>query len=76
MAHMTEEEAARLDELYTRTTPEIDPNKKGLLSKQKETPIFVDEFTARYITAKAIATKHTPAELVSAMVRKEIAAGQ
>ena len=40
MAHMTEEEAERLDELYTRTTPEIDPDKKGLLSRQKETPVF------------------------------------
>ena len=75
MAHMTEEEAARLDELYTRTTPEIDPTRKGLLSRHKETPIFVDEFTARYLTAKAVATKHTPAEVISEMVHREIAAG-
>ena len=76
MAHMTEEEAARLDELYTRTTPEIDPTKKGLLSRHKETPIFLDEFSARYITAKAVATKHTPAEIVSDMIKRDMAAGQ
>ena len=78
MAHMTEEEAARLDELYTKTTPKIDPGKPGIFTRMRReaTPIFVDEFTARYITSKAIATNRTPSEIVSDMVRIDIAAGQ
>ena len=31
MAEMTEKEAARLDELYTQTTPAVNPNKPGIL---------------------------------------------
>ena len=49
MKNMTEEEANRLDEFYTITTPEIDPNRKGLLTRYRETPIYDDEATAQYI---------------------------
>jgi len=75
---MTEEEAARLDEYYTNNPIETDPARPGIFSrmKQESTPIFVDEFTARYLTAKAIATKRTPTEVISDMVRSEIASGQ
>ena len=78
MAHLTEEEADRLDELYTKTTPKIDPDKPGIFSQMRKeaTPIFVDEFTARYITGKAIATNRTPSEIVYDMVRSDIASGQ
>jgi hypothetical protein len=35
--------------------------------------ISVDEPTARYLNAKAMATRQTPSDLVTAMVRKELA---
>ena len=76
MAYMTEEEAARLDEFYTTTTQDFNSGKPGFFTRQKAMAIVVDEFTARYLTAKAIATKNTPAQLISDMVNKEIAAGQ
>jgi hypothetical protein len=74
MAQMTEEEAARLDELYTRTTPKIDPDRPGIFARQKEMAVVLDSFTSKYLMAKAIATKRSPAELISDIVRKEIAA--
>ena len=78
MPHLTEEEADRLDELYTKTTPKISLDKPGVFSRmrQEATPIFVDEFTARYIISKAIATKRSPSEIVHDMVRTDIASGQ
>jgi hypothetical protein len=34
MGKMTEKEAARLDELYTKTTPTVNPEKPGIFAKQ------------------------------------------
>ena len=76
MAHMTEEEAARLDEFYTNTTQDFNSGKPGFFTRQKAMAVVLDEPTARYLRAKAIATKHTPSELISDMVRRDIAAGQ
>ena len=83
MARLTEEEAARLDELYTENPPDVDPSKTGFFMRQKQQQeqqqgmtITVDGVTARYIKDRAIATKHTPAEVVSDMVHTAIAAGQ
>ena len=76
MAHMTEEEAARLDEYYTTHTIKTDPTKPGIFAQQKGMTVTIDEVTARYIKDRAIATKHTPAEVISDMVHSAIAAGQ
>ena len=76
MARLTEEEATRLDELYTKNPPDVDPSRPGFFARQKGMTVTVDEFTARYLTAKSITTKHTPAELISDMVRRDIASGQ
>ena len=76
MAHMTDEEAERLDEFYTTTTQSFDDGKPGFFARQKAMAVVLDEPTARYLAAKAIATRHTPAELISDMVHRDIAAGQ
>ena len=76
MPRLTEEEAERLDELYTKNPPDIDLSRPGIFMQRKETPIFLDEFAVRYITTKAVATKHTPAEVVSDMIRRDMAAGE
>ncbi|MDR3284077.1 MAG: hypothetical protein LBS97_02735 [Treponema sp.] len=73
MADMTDEEYDALDELLTRTTPKLGPNGTGFFSSKGFQMISVDEPTARYLNAKAIATRQTPSELVTAMVRKELA---
>ena len=76
MAHMTEEEAARLDEKYTQTTPAIDTEKPGLFARQKDMVVVLDEFSARYLSSKMIATKRSPSELISDMVRNELKTAQ
>ena len=74
MAIMTEQEADRLDELYTKTTPAVNPDKPGIFARQKDMVVVLDEFTARYLSSKMLATKRTPTELISEMVHKEIQA--
>jgi hypothetical protein len=74
MAGMTEEEAARLDEYYTATTQDFASGNPGVFARQKDLAVVLDPPTSRYLVAKTIATKRSPAELISDMVRKEIAA--
>jgi N-acetylglutamate synthase-like GNAT family acetyltransferase len=74
MADMTDEEYDALDELLTRTVPKLGPNGTGFFSSKGFQMIAVDELTARILNAKAMATRQTPSELVTAMVRKELLA--
>ena len=73
MELMTEEEGRALDELLTRTTPEVDPSVKGITARKGFRMVSVDEFTAEYITSKALATRQTPEQIVHEMVQKELA---
>ncbi|MDR0719515.1 MAG: hypothetical protein LBF78_07765 [Treponema sp.] len=75
MAVMTEEEADALDELLTRTTPKVNPTVRGITARKGFKMIPVDDFSVEYITAKALATRQTPEEIVAALVRKEMAVG-
>jgi hypothetical protein len=74
MARMTDEEADTLDELWTRTTPEIDTGKPGFLARKGFAMVSVDPVAAAYLQAKAAATHHSPTEIIGEMVRREIAA--
>ena len=72
MARMTDEEAEALDELWTRTTPEIDISKPGFLTSKGFTMVSLDPVTATYLQAKAAVCHHTPSEIISELVRKEL----
>jgi hypothetical protein len=74
MAIMTEEEADALDELLTRTTPTVNPAVKGITARRGFKMFAVDDYSAEYITANALATRRTPSEVISEMVRERIAA--
>jgi len=74
MANMTDEEADALDELWTRTTPEIDTSKPGFLTRKGFTMVSLDPVTATYLQAKATATHHSLSEVIGEMVRKELTA--
>ena len=74
MATMSEQEAERLDELYTKTTPTVNPDKPGVFTQHKDMVVVLDEFSSRYLSSKMLATKRTPSELISEMVHKEIQA--
>ena len=76
MPILTEEEAEALDELLTDTIPEANPNIEGPFIKnyRRSMMVALDQFSATYLQARMLATKQTPAELISNMIQKEIAA--
>ena len=74
MAIMTEEEADALDELLTRTTPKVNPAVRGITARKGFKMITVDDFSAEYITSKALATRQTPEEIIHELISKELTA--
>ena len=74
MAIMTEEEADALDELLTRTTPKVNPTVRGITARKGFKMIAVDDFSAEYITSKALATRQTTDEIIHELVTRELAA--
>jgi hypothetical protein len=76
MAKMTEEEAARLDEKWTKNPPKPGPNGTGYFTQCKKAAhtITIDNFTANYLSSKAIADHKTPAEIIGEMVQERITA--
>lgn len=70
MAQMTEEEADRLDELWTNTTPEIDTSKPGYFTQHMAHLIEVDNLSAAYLRTDA--THKTPSQIIGEMVREQI----
>ncbi|GHV81374.1 hypothetical protein AGMMS49944_31650 [Spirochaetia bacterium] len=84
MKDLTDEEYDALDELYTRTTPELSgkpgyytthimPLIKERLAREADETIRVDRLTIQWLHAKAEATHKTPAEIIGELVRKELA---
>jgi hypothetical protein len=69
---MTDEEADALDELWTRTTLEIDTGKPGFLTRKGFTMVSLDPVAAAYLRARAAATHHSPTEIIGEMIRREI----
>jgi hypothetical protein len=73
MARMTDEEADALDELWTRTTPEIDTSRPGFLTRKGFTMVSLDSVTATYLQARAAVSHHSPSDIIGELVRKEMA---
>jgi CheY-specific phosphatase CheX len=75
MADMTDEEYDALDELWTKTVPPIKKGAGGgFFTEHRARMVVLDELTARILNAKAMATRKTPSELITAMVHKELSA--
>jgi hypothetical protein len=78
MADLTEEEYEELDEYYTKNPPKVNPGKNGtgFFTRRKAAArsITVDALSANWLLAKAIAAHKTPADIISDMIQKEIAA--
>lgn len=72
MAKMTEEEADKLDELWTTTTPEIDTSKPGYFTQHMAHLIEVDTLSAAYLRARADATHKSPTEIIGEMIRERL----
>jgi hypothetical protein len=73
MPILTDEEADALDELLTNTTPKTNPNVQGPFIRSRDTLVVLDTFSAKYLKARMLATKKTPAELINSMIRREMA---
>jgi hypothetical protein len=73
MARMTEEEAAALDELWTKTTPPLKGGAGGFFTRQRDLLSLLDDVTATYIRSQAEITHQTPAEVIRVMVQDRIA---
>jgi hypothetical protein len=74
MPDMTDEEYDALDELWTKTVPKIKKGAGGgFFTEHRAQMVVLDELTARILNAKAMATRQTPSELVTALVRRELA---
>jgi hypothetical protein len=78
MPDLTDEEYDALDEYYTKNPPKLSGNgKSGFFAKHAEkgsTLIFIDDLSADWLRIKAAAKHTTPEEIISEMVRKEMAA--
>ena len=76
MARMTNEEADRLDEKWTKNPPKPGPNGTGFFTRRKAAArtVTIDDLSADYLMTKAMATHKTPAEIIGEMVQERIAA--
>ena len=72
MSDMTEEEAWALDDLLTKTTPEVDPTVQGPFIKHRNRMVILDQLSAEYLTSKMLATKQSPTEIISNLIRREL----
>ena len=70
---MTDEEADALDEYYTKNPPRVDPSKNGGFAKKSFKMVALDSLSEDYLFTKAIATNKTPTQIISDLIRSEIA---
>jgi len=75
MADMTDEEYDALDERWTKTTPKVNFSRPGVFARQRALLDVLDKASASYIIIRAEATNQTPAQIISKLVCREIAAG-
>jgi hypothetical protein len=76
MSEMTDEEAKRLDEKWTKNPPKPGPNGTGYFTQCNKSAytVTIDKITAHYLITKAAAANKTPSQIISEMVRERIAA--
>ncbi|MDR1400240.1 MAG: hypothetical protein LBJ41_09990 [Treponema sp.] len=70
---MTSEAYDALDELLTKTTSKVVPNRLRPSSGRAVRMIAVDSLSEDYLFTKAIAGHKTPTEIIDELVRKELA---
>jgi len=68
MPDITEEEAFALDEFVTKNPPKVDPSKARHVNRI----VILDDLSADYLLDVSAATKKTPAEIISEMIREKI----
>jgi hypothetical protein len=77
MPILTDEEADALDEELTKTIPKLTGVEGPFIKNyRKSMLVALDQFSAQYLQARMLATKQSPSELISEMVRERIASSQ
>jgi hypothetical protein len=73
---MTDEEADYWDEYYTKNPPAPGPNGSGFFTQRRKAArsVTIDDLSADWLMTKAIAAHKTPADIISDLVQREIAA--
>jgi len=74
MRDMTDEEYDALDERLTNADLEIDHTRKGFFTREGFRAIFIDEDVYEILVAKALASRQTPCEVVTSLIRNLLAA--
>ena len=74
MPDMTEEEYDALDELWTKTTPQVGPNGTGFISRRNARLFGLDDLSMDYLLTKSMADHKAPADIIGEMVRERVAA--
>ena len=73
MSMLTNDEAEILDEELTRTIPKLtDIDGPFIKNYRKSMMVALDQLSAQYIQARMLATKQSPTELISEMIREKI----
>ena len=73
MPRLTDEEYAALDEKWTQETPVVNFSRPGMFARQRILLESLDTVTANYIHIRSEADQKTPAQIIGAMVRREMA---
>ena len=74
MPILTDEEAEALDEELTRTVPKLTGIEGPFIKNYRQgMMVALDQISTQYLQARMLATKQTPTELISEMVREKIA---
>ena len=63
MSDMTEQEAWEMDELLTKTTPEVSSTVEGPFIKHRNMMVILDNLSAEYLASKMLSTKLSPQRL-------------
>jgi hypothetical protein len=71
---MTDEEADALDEYFTKNLPKTDPAKGGVTTRQGFRMVALDKLSEEYLLTMALASRKSPTEIISEMVREKLAA--
>ena len=69
MRDMTDEEYDALDEELTKTVPKFGHTGKGFFTREGFRAIFIDEDVYEILAAKAIASRQTPDEVITSLIR-------
>ena len=74
MPILTDEEAETLDEELTRNVPRLTEIEGPFIKNYRQgMMVALDQISTQYLQARMPATKQTPTELISEMVREKIA---